>query len=149
MSKIKSEPNPAGKPELTAQQHAQKQERARRRFHTFFGFWKLCDNKRCKRSSACAGDVERCGQRFYPQIPPETKAWIHKYIEARRGGATHEQAAKIAHDHIDHYDAVLREIEERHHAKLAAPDGSHPARVDPVEEAAATDRLSGPRVRVV
>jgi hypothetical protein len=70
--------------EAQAQIEADKRERAdaRRKLYTMWQFWKFCPHKACRRQCACAGDVERCHDRFWPAVPEEAKVEFRAYVTA-------------------------------------------------------------------
>jgi hypothetical protein len=59
------------------------EEEARRGLCTGLTFWKVCRHKQCNRQRACAGDVDRCFNRFWPLVPEEVKVEIRAMITAR------------------------------------------------------------------
>jgi hypothetical protein len=58
---------------------------ARRMLYTAWLFWKYCPHKRCRHHCACAGDVERCHDRFWPFVPEDVKVMFRAYLTAWAG----------------------------------------------------------------
>ena len=58
------------------------EEEARRHLCTRLLFWKVCRYKQCNRARGCAGDVDRCFNRCWPQVPEDIKVMVRAYITA-------------------------------------------------------------------
>jgi hypothetical protein len=58
------------------------QEESRRRLCTGLMFWKVCQHKQCNRKRGCAGEVDRCFGRWWPQVPEDVKIYYRAYVTA-------------------------------------------------------------------
>lgn len=134
------------------QQEAQRQieanrreERERRReLCTFLTFWQFCADPRCKRARACAGDVERCFNRFWPHVPEDTKNVIRHATQLVRDGMPPAQAAIEAKAYVAQRKRIGEATKVREAARRAAPPPPEPA---PIRSArSAPSRPRGPRV---
>jgi hypothetical protein len=81
-------------------------ESASRKLHDGLGFWKVCNEKRCRRVRACAGDVDACNARHWPHVPEEVKTWILAGLEACSAGASPDEAVRIADEKAAAYRGV-------------------------------------------
>ncbi|MBV8322038.1 MAG: hypothetical protein JO049_15345 [Hyphomicrobiales bacterium] len=63
-----------------------------REAHARLGLWRTCDDKTCRRSQSCGGEVDQCGAR----IAPQGWAWLHHVIKAMREGKSQSAAVEAA-----------------------------------------------------
>jgi len=137
-----------------AQQEAQRQieanrhaERERRRgLCDLLTFWKFCADARCKRARRCAGDVERCFNLFWPQVPDDIKNEIRHAIKLRSQGVPPQQAADEAHEFVAQRKRIEQAALAREAARRSAPP---PVPTEPprVTRNAPPGHRRGPRVR--
>jgi hypothetical protein len=66
----------------TMQAGAAARTSARRQLCSVLRFWKVCRNKQCRRARACAGNVDRCFDCFWPVVPDVLKIQIRAAREA-------------------------------------------------------------------
>ena len=73
--------------EAQAQIEADRREthEARRKLYTVWLFWKFCPHKQCRRQYACVGDVQRCYNRFWPQVTEHIKVHFRALVTAVSG----------------------------------------------------------------
>src|SRR6516225_757366 len=63
-----------------------------REAHARLGLWRTCDDKTCRRTGSCGGDVDQCGAR----VAPQGWAWLHQVIKAMREGKSQSAAVEAA-----------------------------------------------------
>jgi len=63
-----------------------------REAHARLGLWRTCDDKTCRRSGSCGGEVDQCGAR----VAPEGWAWLHQVLKAMREGKSQSAAVEAA-----------------------------------------------------
>jgi hypothetical protein len=90
--KRRTEPNHK---ERAAREEARAAQAERSLFDAM-GFWEVCRNKRCRRAHACAGDLKRCREEHWYNVPQETRSWIFTSLRAQHEGHSREEAVKIA-----------------------------------------------------
>ncbi|MGI8525119.1 MAG: hypothetical protein ACR2K5_02915 [Pseudolabrys sp.] len=78
-----------------------------------FGCWTICPDKRCKRASACRGDVNTCSRRCLPLVSVEDKVWLRKAVQARLAGLSPEEAVKAAIAEVEKYRTEFAALEAR------------------------------------
>jgi hypothetical protein len=123
---------------------AQSAETARRVVHTKLLFWRVCEEKACKRARGCRGDVDACWRRWRPAVPDELMTRLRIAIQARVAGASVEEAIRAANEHVAAIEAALANARTPPNAETvpsAAPDND-PSPVDLITATA-------PRVRVI
>ena len=121
--------------------HDKKAEEVKRRLHTALTFPKFCPLRQCRRAKFCRGDIKACGQRFYPGIPEAMKAWISKYTGSRRDGLPHEEAVRLAEQHMTRYQEYAARLQ-------AEPAAASVDIAEPAEPANAAGNLP-PRIRAM
>jgi hypothetical protein len=151
-STIERTPETRDEAKRRAQRAAQAQFDANRRaanevargLHTKLLFWTVCPHKPCQRAHACRGDVNACGARCYPQIPPEIKASLVAYAQAINEGATRAEALRASEAAIERCREVERMLAEHQRNEC---DPSVPLSASPVaEDAVGAGILSSPRL---
>src|SRR5262249_55539320 len=78
-----------------AKEEVAEEERAApilREAHARLGLWSLCEDKDCRRSKSCGGDVDQCGARAAPQ----GWAWLRQVLKAMREGHSQRAAVETA-----------------------------------------------------
>jgi hypothetical protein len=63
-----------------------------REAHARLGLWRRCDDKACRRTQNCGGEVDQCGAR----VAPQGWAWLHQVIKAMREGKSQSAAVETA-----------------------------------------------------
>jgi len=63
-----------------------------REAHARLRLWRTCDDKACRRSQSCGGEVDQCGAR----VAPQGWAWLHQVIKAMREGKSQSAAVEAA-----------------------------------------------------
>jgi hypothetical protein len=63
-----------------------------REAHARLGLWRTCDDKTCRRTQSCSGEVDQCGGR----VAPQDWAWLHQVIKAMREGKSQSAAVEAA-----------------------------------------------------
>ena len=63
-----------------------------REAHARLGLWRTCDDKTCRRTQSCGGEVDQCGAR----VAPQGWAWLHQVIKAMREGKSQSAAVEAA-----------------------------------------------------
>jgi hypothetical protein len=63
-----------------------------REAHARLRLWHTCDDKTCRRSQSCGGEVDQCGAR----VAPQGWAWLHQVIKAMREGQSQSAAVEAA-----------------------------------------------------
>jgi hypothetical protein len=63
-----------------------------REAHARLGLWRTCDDKTCRRTQSCGGEVDQCGAR----VAPQGWAWLHQVITAMREGKSQSAAVETA-----------------------------------------------------
>jgi hypothetical protein len=63
-----------------------------REAHARLGLWRRCDDKTCRRTQNCGGEVDQCGAR----VAPQGWAWLHQVIKAMREGKSQSAAVETA-----------------------------------------------------
>jgi hypothetical protein len=58
--------------------------------------WPRCSNRICRRTRACAGDVDDCGARCFP----EGWAWVRGVVRSLHDGQPPRQATRAADRHV-------------------------------------------------
>src|ERR1700730_12794552 len=61
-----------------------------REAHARLGLWRTCDDKACRRTLSCGGEVDQCGAR----VAPQGWAWLHQVIKAMREGKSQGAAVE-------------------------------------------------------
>ena len=97
--------HPGRKTSAPARSYEETGESAQRLTYNFLGFWKVCNNKRCRRAHACAGDLRACSKRHWTQVPQDVKSWIYAGITARCEGASPAEAVRIADEKMARFAA--------------------------------------------
>jgi hypothetical protein len=103
---------------------------ARRRLtNNLFGFWRYCDEGRCKRGRSCRGDQHVCLMRQKHRITVDEKAYLQFYGAAMEADLSHEEAMRIADRRFVAWKARMAQIEQsaRNRAVAAAAPGKTPA----------------------
>lgn len=103
-----------------------------RKLYTHWLFWTACPYKRCKRAQACSGDVKRCYDRFWPQVPEEMKVALRASISAQKQGlsgdnkARHVKAELARHFEIEARQAEWDAMRRRSAARRPEPEPPQP-----------------------
>jgi hypothetical protein len=63
-----------------------------REAHARLGLWRTCDDKTCRRTQSCGGEVDQCGAR----VAPQGWAWLHQVMKAMREGQSQSAAVEAA-----------------------------------------------------
>jgi len=63
-----------------------------REAHARLRLWRTCDDKTCRRTQSCGGEVDQCGAR----VAPQGWAWLHQVIKAMREGKSQSAAVEAA-----------------------------------------------------
>src|SRR5215813_4480786 len=63
-----------------------------REAHARLGLWRTCDDKTCRRTQSCGGEVDQCGAR----VAPQGWAWLHQVIKTMREGKSQSAAVEAA-----------------------------------------------------
>jgi len=66
----------------------------------FFGFFTVCDNRRCRREQACRGDPSQCFARCLPLLPEDALERWGKEMDCVRAGLSAEEMVRIADEHM-------------------------------------------------
>ncbi len=67
----------------------------------------ICREKSCRRAQSCVGELYPCFKRHWPLVPEEKKNWFRAFIKAWAGGATKQEAARIADAEKERLAALL------------------------------------------
>jgi len=118
-------------------------EDSRRKVNSFLGFWRVCGAKRCKRGKGCRGDAIACTARYFPMLPDDAKAWLHKAFEARLSGLSPEAACETANKHV----AEVNEVLARHAQRIAEAEAARMRAATPPSAPPRTDEIAPPRLR--
>src|SRR5690242_10644102 len=94
--------------QVEVEQNKRDEEARRRWLNSSLLFWRCCRSKRCNRARRCAGDVNPCFDRFWPQVPEELKVEIRATFTALAQGMPPHEATRHA------------EAEVARHLELAA-----------------------------
>ena len=127
------------------------QSERRRRLCSFLKFPQVCGDARCKRARRCAGDVDACFARFWPQVPEEIKENIRHAIKLVGEGAPPHEAAIQAQAYVGQRRRIGEEIARREAARATgtpAEPASDAASIA-VTRTHAPARVSGPRIRAL
>src|SRR5262249_48133582 len=61
-----------------------------REAHARLGLWRTSDDKTCRRSGSCGGEVDQCGAR----VAPEGWAWLHQVLKGDAGREIAERGGR-------------------------------------------------------
>jgi hypothetical protein len=106
-------------------------------------FWRVCDERACRRRHTCSGDPQACFTRHWSQFPEDGKVWLRAGIKARVDGLSPQAAARAADAEVARHVALMAK-----HARpaAAAAPAPHPDEAA-IQETVDDDARTGPRVR--
>jgi hypothetical protein len=117
-----SRAHPDETPERAAEMNYYKErEASRRRISDNFEIWRFCEEKPCQRARACRGNPDVGVPEAFRLVPPEQKFWLQKAVEARIGGASVEEACRIADAALAEHERAMRELTARLRGPNMAP----------------------------
>ena len=119
-------------PDQTPEQHAwqvnhyKQRETFLRWFSNCFELWRGCTDKRCRRARACSGDP-RCASEFVLGLPPAQRLWLQRAIKARVGGASAQEAGRMADAAWAEHERAMRELAARFGGSATTPASEEPS----------------------
>jgi hypothetical protein len=63
-----------------------------REAHARLRLWRTCDDKACRRTQSCGGEIDQCGAR----VAPQGWAWLHQVMKAMGEGKSQSAAVEAA-----------------------------------------------------
>ena len=108
-------------------------------------FWRVCQERSCRRARGCAGDSRACFERWWPIVPEELKIWLRTAMTSQAKGLSPADAVNAANAEV----VRCRELDKHIH-ELMAGTKTAPAAARGAPEIAPPDSEPVlPRVRQV